>query len=309
MNQDRNDKNFDDAIDIGALLRIIWSRKILIGSITSLAALLSVLYALSIPNVYTSSTLLAPTSKDDSLSSKLGSLSGLAGLAGVSMGGGTASNSQIAVKRIQSFDFFSTYFLPNIELQNLVAVESWSPKGNVITYDDSLYDAVNESWVGDGSNSLNNKPSDQRAFKYYRKFLNIKQDDFSGLVNLSIEHKSPFIAKKWVDLIIYNVNESMREIDKINAQNSINFLNESSKTVKIQSIKEVVSKLLESQMQTLMLASSNEAYVFKIIESPLAPEDKTGPSRVILCILGTLLGFILSLLILLVQYFRADSKN
>jgi hypothetical protein len=302
MNEDKYESSFDDAVDIGAVLKTIWSRKILIGSITSFAALFTVLYALSLPNVYTSSTLLAPTSKDDSLSSKLGSLSGLAGLAGVSMGSGSISNSEIAVKRIQSFDFFSTYFLPNIELKNLVAIESWSPKGNTINYNESLYDNENNNW-------LDSKPSDQKAFKEYKKFLNIKQDDFSGLVKISIEHKSPLIAKEWVEIIIYNINESMREMDIKNAQNSINYLNESSKTVSIQSIKEVVSKLLESQMQTLMLASSNESYVFKIIESPLAPEVKTGPSRAILCILGTILGFILSLLVVLIQYYRSDTKE
>ena len=100
----------------------------------------------------------------------------------------------------------------------------------------------------------------------------------------------------------------MREIDKKDAQNSINFLNESSKTVSIQSIKEVVSKLLESQMQTLMLASSNKEYVFKTINSPIIPEEKSGPGRAIICILGTMLGFILSLLVVLLQHFRKNSN-
>ena len=101
----------------------------------------------------------------------------------------------------------------------------------------------------------------------------------------------------------------MREIDKLDAQNSIDFLKKSSQTVSIQSIKEVVSKLLEGQMQTLMLASSNKAYVFKTINSPIVPEDKSRPSRAIICILGTVLGGIMSILFVLFQNYRKLSRK
>ena len=308
MNQNNNTDTYDGEIDLRDLFRIIWSKKVLIGSITSIAAIFSVLYALNLPNLYSSSSLLAPTSQNDSMSSKLGGLSGLAGLAGVSLPSGNISNSQIAVKRIESFEFFSTYFLPNIELKNLIAVKSWSAKDNALTYDKSLYDASNDEWVRKVSYPKKVKPSDQEAFKDYKKLLSMTQDELTGLVYISIEHQSPVIAKKWLDIIIYNINESMRELDKKDARNSINFLNETSSTVKIQSIKDVVSKLLEAQMQTLMLASSNESYVFKTINAPIIPEDKSSPNRAIICILGSVLGLILSLLLVLIQHYRRDSK-
>lgn len=296
MNQNNNVDNFDDEIDLSELFRIIITKKILIGSITSFAAIFSVLYALYLPNIYTSSSLLAPTSEDDSISSSLGGLSGLAGLAGVSLPAGNISNSQLAVKRIESFEFFSNYIYPNIKLENLMALERWTPKDNNLVYDLSLYDAKSNKWK--------NKPSVQESFKEFKRILNISQDELTGLVYISIDHKSPIIAKKWVDLIIFNINESMREIDIKDAQNSIDFLKESSKNVSIQSIKEVISKLLEGQMQTLMLASSNEAYVFKTIDSPIIPEEKSGPKRAIICILGTALGAILSFLTVLIQHTR-----
>tara|TARA_B100000927_G_C16443308_1_gene460681 strand:+ start:176 stop:1090 length:915 start_codon:yes stop_codon:yes gene_type:complete len=294
---------FDDDIDLKSLFKIIWDRKFFIASLTSLAAILSVIYALSLPNIYTSKSLLAPTSQDESLSSQLSGLSGLAGLAGVSLPTGTISNSQIAVKRIESFEFFSKYFLPNIKLENLMAAKEWDSKGNSIIYDSSTFDNNTNKWIGAY------KPSEQKAFKEYKRILRISQEELTGLVYLSVDHKSPEIAKKWVDIIIYNINESMREIDKLDAQNSIDFLKQSSQTVSIQSIKEVVSKLLERQMQTLMLASSNKAYVFKTINSPIVPEDKSGPSRAIICILGTVLGGIMSILFVLFQNFRKLSRK
>ena len=57
-------------------------------------------------------------------------------------------------------------------------------------------------------------------------------------------------------------------------------------------------------MQILMLASSNEAYVFKAIDSPFVPEKKSSPRRALICIIGTLIGAILSLIIVFSQYYR-----
>lgn len=299
MNENNNSNSLDNEIDLAELLSIIWNKKLFISIFTSIAALISVLYALYLPNIYTSSSLLAPTSEDNSLSSQLGSFSGLAGLAGVSLPAGNISNSQIAVKRIESFEFFSKYFLPNIKLEDLMAVDEWDAKNNTVVYDDSEFNSTSNEW--------SRKPSDQKAYKEYKRALSISQEELTGLVYLSMKHKSPVVAQNWVDTIIYNINECMREIDKQDAQNSIDFLNESLKNTNSQSIKVVFAKLMESQMQTLMLASSNEAYVFKTINSPIVPEDKSSPSRALICILGTLLGGILSILIVLFRNFRQTS--
>ena len=299
MNENNNSNSLDNEIDLAELFSIIWNKKIFISIFTTIAALISVLYALYLPNIYTSSSLLAPTTEDNSLSSQLGSFSGLAGLAGVSLPAGNISNSQIAVKRIESFEFFSKYFLPNIKLEDLMAVDEWDAKNNTVVYDDSEFNSTSNEW--------SRKPSDQKAYKEYKRALSISQEELTGLVYLSMKHKSPVVAQNWVDTIIYNINECMREIDKQDAQNSIDFLNESLKNTNSQSIKVVFAKLMESQMQTLMLASSNEAYVFKTINSPIVPEDKSSPSRALICILGTLLGGILSILIVLFRNFRQTS--
>ena len=58
-----------------------------------------------------------------------------------------------------------------------------------------------------------------------------------------------------------------------------------------------------------MLSSSGEYYVFKIIDSPVAPEKKSGPSRDIICIMGTFLGGIISILIALILNFRQSNKS
>jgi LPS O-antigen subunit length determinant protein (WzzB/FepE family) len=114
-------------------------------------------------------------------------------------------------------------------------------------------------------------------------------------------------------MIILNINESMRDIDKEASLNSINFLNELLTSNNMKSSKEVIANLLENQIQTLMLASSDKAYVFKIIDSPVSPEKKSGPSRALICILGGFFGVMLSLLVSFIMYLgdpnKLDYKN
>ena len=84
----------------------------------------------------------------------------------------------------------------------------------------------------------------------------------SDLVEISMSNKSPFIAKKWVDIIIKEINKEMKLIEVTKANNSINFLSEYSKSINIQSLEKAISKLMEAQMQTLMMASLNDDFVF-----------------------------------------------
>ena len=69
-------------------------------------------------------------------------------------------------------------------------------------------------------------PSDQEAYEKYKNILSINDDKKTGFVSVSISHPSPYIAKEWTDIIIFNINESMREVDKRDSLNSINFLNQ-----------------------------------------------------------------------------------
>ncbi len=288
-------------LDLTDIFITVWNNKKLIISITSVAAILSVIVALMLPNVYVSKSLLTPTASEDSLSSKLGGLSSFAGIAGVALPKAGSNKSEEGIERIKSFEFFSTYILPNIKLENIVAVEKWVPKDNSIVYDKKIFDKTTNKWP-------KGRPSAQQAYKFYDEALNVIQDKKTSFVSISIEHYSPYVAQKWVSIIIKEINESMRKLDSEQAEKSIAFLNESALTTNVQPIKEAIAKLLESQMRTLMLTASNEAYVLKVIDSPIVPEKKSKPSRSVICIVGTILGGLLSLIIVFTrQFFNQNS--
>jgi LPS O-antigen subunit length determinant protein (WzzB/FepE family) len=291
-----NKERFDDEIDLLELFLIAWNRKRFIIILTSAFAIFSIFYSLSLPNIYTSSSLLSPSKQNNAASSpNFTGMSGLANLAGVNLSSSSATKSDEAIERIRSFEFFTNYFLPSIKLEDLMAIDKWIAKSNTIVYNEEIFNGETKKWV-------NISPSSQKAFRKYKQTLNVYEDEITGFITISIQHQSPIVAKDWVELIVYNINESMRELDKQDAQNAINFLSQSSNSTNVQSIREVINRILESKMQTLMLASTNKAYIFKTIDSPIAPEVKSGPARSFICFMGTLIGGIISLLIVFLNH-------
>ena len=300
-----NINQYNEGINLLDFFFILWKRKLLIISFTITAAISSVFFAVSLPNIYTSSALLTPSNPQDSLSSQLQGFSAIAGLAGVSMPQDTGNSSTEAMARIKSFSFFSSHFLPQIKPEDLVASVEWVPESNTILYDKNIYNKKNKTWV---NNPLQKSlPSTQNAFKKYKSILDINIDAKTSFVTISIDHPSPVIAKEWVEIIVSSINNLMKHEAMKAAENSISFLEDAYKSTNNQSLRDGISSLIESQIKTLMLASSDDDYIYKTLDSPIVPEKKSAPGRALLCILGTLLGGLLGVILtLFLHFFRRD---
>jgi len=307
---DINDINKEeDEFNIKELYLLIWFKKFFILKVIGISTLLSIVLALLIQNTYTSKALLAPANLDESLSSKLGEFSSLSSLSGIGLPGEIADPTIEAVERIKSYDFFENYFLPRIELQNLFAVKKWHHEDNSLQYDNNIYNKELNKWVRKVRFPQKVIPSPQESYEVFIDILKVSQDRKTSFVSISIDHKSPYIAKKWLDIIVNNINESMREEDKAIASNAIIFLNESSLTTNNNQLKEAIATLLEDQMQDLMLASAHKDYIFKTIDSPLAPEEKSSPNRILIILFGIFFGTIFSFVIIAFNHFKVIFKK
>lgn len=306
-----NESNYtihNDEINIVELISILWQKKFLIIFLVILSGLASIQYSLSLPNIYRSSALLT-SAKGDSGQSMLGRYSGMASLAGISIPNQDVDKTTEGIERIKSFEFFNNYILPNILLHDLMAIEKWSPQSNKIIYDDEIYDEKNDVWVRSVSFPFISKPSPQEAYKQYRKIMNISQDSKTSFVSLSINHQSPYIAQSWVNLIINEINGSMRNQERMKVTKSINFLNNQLKEMSYDEIKQSISSLQQEQIKSLMMIEATEEYIFKVLNSPVAPQLKYEPKRSRLVIFSTILGGILSVLIALALHFFKIYRN
>ena len=198
------EKNLDEIVLL-EIIRVCINGKWIIISSTVLLSIFSILYSLSIPNIYESRALLAPI--DQSTNQTIGSYRQLAGLAGVNLSTPEGSNNSTkALKKLSSLSFFENNILPKIFLPNLMAFENWNNETNTISYNLDKYDMQSNTWVGYPSLNGSNSPSPQESFLVFNSLLQISQDSKSGFISLSMTHESPIIAKAWVDIIINEIS-------------------------------------------------------------------------------------------------------
>ena len=127
QNDVQNDSQYDDEIDLRELFGVLWAGKVKIIAITAMFAVASVIYALSVPNQYKATALLAPAQSDGGgLSGALGQLGGLASLAGVSLGGGESGEAQIAQEIMKSWSYIEGFIADNNIAVEVYAAEGWS---------------------------------------------------------------------------------------------------------------------------------------------------------------------------------------
>jgi LPS O-antigen subunit length determinant protein (WzzB/FepE family) len=300
--------NYDDDIDLSEVFNVLWDKIFYVGAITSIFSLVSIIVALMMPNIYQSKATLMAV-EQSGMSGMVGKYSGMASLAGISLESKSDSKDQEAIARIKSFEFFSNNFLPNIKLENLMAVKKWTQASNTLTYDKSDFNSESRQWVRKAKPPRSKIPTSQEAFEEFIEIMSVSKDKKTLLVTLSVKHKSPFIAQQWVEIMIDQIDQVMRDQDRLTATKSIEYLNSIAPTVNYEDIKKALSALQQEQMKRLMMVEANDNYIFKVLDSPIAPELKSQPKRSLIVILGTILGMMLSALGVLVFHYTRKSSN
>jgi capsular polysaccharide biosynthesis protein len=294
----------DDEIDLKKLFSLLWQAKLSIVTITLLGAALSVGYALSLPNLYTSEAILVPKSENIGTSSMAGQFGGLAGLAGINVGGGEVSKTQVAIATLQSRGFFAEYIYEDV-LVPLMATERWDAASNELIINKNIYDAKDDNW---GGTSLlpESKPSIQVAFRSFSAAVTVSQDQRTGFISLKAKHYSPTVAKEWIEIMLEAIDRSVRQRDVAEAEKSITFLKAQSATISLISLNQVFASLIEEHTKKIVLANSSEEYLFQVIEPPVAAELKSEPNRASICILGFLLASMLAVILVLIKHYFFD---
>ena len=299
---------YDDEIDLRELFMVLWAGRIKIFAITAVFAVASVIYALSVPNQYKATALLAPAKSDGGgLSSALGQLGGLASLAGVSIGGGESSESQIAQEIMKSWSFVEGFIADNNLAVEVYAAEGWSKGSNELQINQDAYDSEGSEWLIEDEFGVVGPPSSWQLFKAFSKRVAVSEDKKSGLVSVSIEYYSPQIAKQWLDLYISAINKHMQERQVKKVSNNISYLEAQIGKTSIAEMREVFYTIIEEQTKNKMVAEASPDYAFVAVSPSMVPEEKSQPKRALICILGTLLGGMLSVLLVLVMHYARKS--
>ena len=221
--------------------------------------------------------------------------------------GGELTNSKKAYKKLTSLSFFQNEIMPSIFLPNLMALESWESETNSLIYDKTIFDIKSNTWMTSSPYSLEAKPSAQASFLKFKKHIALNEDD-EGFMHISVKHQSPFIAKKWSELLIVNINSFYRQKDKLESEKAVNYLNEKLATTNLSAVKEAINDLLQDEIQKLTLIEASESYVYELIDYPAVMEFNDEPNRKFIISFSFIFGLFLSMIFVFAKHYFTKDK-
>jgi len=302
--RDLSQSYVDDEIDLRELFNVFWVNKFFLVTLTSLFALISIIYSLTLTNIYTAETTLAPSASSD-MSRNLSQYAGLASMAGISLPGSSSgmSDKDLALSLLKSKGLLRRLIDKHDILPDLIAAYDWDLTSNSVSYDSDLYDGIKNVWVRNVKSPYKLIPSTQEAYEFFNKAIAVSEDKNTRVISLKVDHLSPEIAYQWSLLIIQEVNEYVADMRIKEAQLSIDYLNDQIKITPYPELKALFYELIQQHTQSMMLAKVRPEYALTTLDAPLIPEVKSAPKRSLIVILSTLLGGMLGTLIILIRFY------
>jgi uncharacterized protein involved in exopolysaccharide biosynthesis len=225
--------------------------------------------------VYRVETLLTPVSSTHGagiLSGISGSIAGLAGLAGVDLGGSTTQESAFATLTSRSL---VREFIISRGLQPILFSERDSAPGLV----GRLLGAEKERTLEDSVDL------------FLESILQVTRDRRTGLVRVAIEWKDPAVSADWANGLVQLANERLRQSAVADSRRAVEYLsNELERNASIE-VQQSIYRIIEAQMNAAAAANASPEFAFKIVDPAVAPdrENYVRPKKAVLAVLLGLL--------------------
>jgi uncharacterized protein involved in exopolysaccharide biosynthesis len=262
-----------DEVDLVQLVKVVWSYKWWVAGMTCACIVIAVAYALLATEWYRAEVTLAPAD-ERSANGMYAQLGGLASLAGISIpGGGTAE--PIAILKSREF---ARSFIEAHELVPVLLHEDW--------------DAAANAWK---ESDPAKQPDVRDAIKYFHeKVREVSEDTKTGLVVLGIKWTDPEIAVEWATLLVERLNKIMRDRALAEAEKNVQYLRDELSATNVLTLQQSISRLLESELQKVMLARGNEEFSFRVIDPAMTPKERLKPKRTLIVALAAVVGLMMS---------------
>ena len=270
-----------NTIDLFEIVSTLWRGKWLLAGNTLLFVISAVAYVLLAQPIFRAEVLLASNEPEGraGLASRLGDIGGLASLAGINLDSASADRTE-AIAMLRSRVIVEQFINEN-DLLPLLFSDDW--------------DASTERWIEDDPAE---QPDVRDGIEFFRDEVSIiVEDPATGLVTLAIEWTDPQTASDWAEQLVVRVNERLRARDLADSSRRLEFLNAQLESANLVELRQAISRLIESEIQTMTLAQVETEYAFRAIDPPRPPKKPVRPQRVLVVGLATVIGALFGMLV------------
>lgn len=260
--------------DSSPLTALLWRGRWIILACVLGFAMLAVAYALLATESYTAEVVLTPAGAKNTqqgLSSQLEGLGVLAGIAGLGNIAGARTAEPIGV--LKSRDF-ARQFIEEHGLLHVLLADKWDERRG--------------RWK---ESNPRLQPDIRDAIAYFDKeVLHVDEDKKTGMVTIGVRWKDAAVAASWATMIVDRLNDQMRSRALADGEANVDYLQKELSTTNIPEVKMALARILETELQKVMVARGDKQYAFRVVDHADVPKWRSWPKRRVIVALGMLAG-------------------
>ena len=268
----------EDEINLLDLLIVLAKHKKMILSVTFVAALLAVGYALWLPNIYTATAkILPPQQSQSSASALLGQLGGLAGLAGGAMGIKSPADTYITLLKSRTLN---ETIIKRFNLQQLYEAKTLTDTLKVLE-GNSIFTAGKDGVITCEVSDLDPKRAADMTNAFIEELSKLMQNfalTDASQKRVFVEQQMKQAKDKLTDAEIHmdrTPNTSLQYLDAV-------------RDLKYQ---EAIWEILAKQFAAAKLEEAKDFPMIQVLDKAIPPEKKSKPKRSLIIILAALVAF------------------
>jgi uncharacterized protein involved in exopolysaccharide biosynthesis len=267
------------------VVRRAWRARwwLLVGA--ALGAALGVAAGLVMTKQYRASVTLMVVTPNESRIGALGDqLGGIASLVGIDIGASTSKGEAVQTLRSQQL---ARSFIERKSLMPVLFAAEWDP-------DDASWRDADPT----------RQPTIERGVRKFReRVARVSEDKQAGTILVTVTWPDRKIAAQWANEIVALANELLRDRAVQDAQRSIEYLTAELRKTDIVETRESMYRLMDGHLRMIVVARTRADYALRTIDPGVAPDesDYVTPRRVVLALIGALLGFVAAAIVYALQ--------
>ena len=181
-------------------------------------------------------------------------------------------------------------------LPALMVAERYDKKSKTLIYNSDHYDAANKKW-------LVAKPHYLTAFREYIKRMTIGFHQERSIIDISIDHISPVVAKEMTESIIFEADQMLRNLDLQASSEALTYLTTAIPQQQQLALRGAMNDMIMNQLETQMMTKIGPTYIIQMVDPPFVPLSPFAPNRRFVSIAVGLAGLVFGIVFVLMRHF------
>jgi LPS O-antigen subunit length determinant protein (WzzB/FepE family) len=124
-----------------------------------------------------------------------------------------------------------------------------------------------------------------------------------SIIDISIDHISPVVAKEMTESIIFEADQMLRNLDLQASSEALTYLTTAIPQQQQLALRGAMNDMIMNQLETQMMTKIGPTYIIQMVDPPFVPLFPFAPNRRFVSIAAGLSGLVFGIVFVLMRHF------